>query len=373
MKICILTQPLNTNYGGLLQAYALQTVLKNLGHEVVTEDRKYNNRFTLIGWIKRINWIRTLIGKRKIYYPDDQEMKVISQHTGQFIKKHISVTGPLFSHDSREICNLAFDAYIVGSDQVWRPMYSPNLKNYFLDFTAGKNVKRIAYAASFGTDQWEFTPEQTKVCSELVKKFDAISVREESGVTLCREHLDVKAVTMLDPTMLLDKEEYINLVFSEDEAEHDGNVMIYFLDRTEFKDTITKEICKKLNGRPFCVTPEKQYSEVGPKGLYKCVYPSVTSWLKGFLAAEYIVTDSFHGTVFSIIFNKPFIAVANKERGLSRFISLLKMFGLEDRLVFSIEDVTEDLIFREIDFVRVNSLIKTEQAKSFSFLKESLK
>lgn len=91
MKICILTQPLNTNYGGLLQAYALQTVLKNLGHEVVTEDRKYNNRFTLIGWIKRINWIRTLIGKRKIYYPDDQEMKVISQHTGQFIKKHLSI------------------------------------------------------------------------------------------------------------------------------------------------------------------------------------------------------------------------------------------------------------------------------------------
>ncbi|MDE6146657.1 MAG: polysaccharide pyruvyl transferase family protein [Bacteroidales bacterium] len=372
MKICILTQPLYTNYGGLLQAYALQTVLKNLGHEVVTEDRRYDSHLTLIERLKRINWIRTLTGKRKIYYPDNQEMKVISQYTDQFIKKHISVTGPVLSHDDNEIRNLAFDAYIVGSDQVWRPMYSPNLKNYFLDFTAGKNVKRIAYAASFGTDRWEFTPEQTKVCSELVKKFDAISVREDSGVNLCREHLGVKAVTMLDPTLLLDKEEYINLVFSEDEAEHDGNVMTYFLDRTELKDAITKEICRKLSGRPFCVTPEKKYSDVGPKGLYKCVYPSVTYWLKGFMDAEYIVTDSFHGTVFSIIFNKPFIAVANKERGLSRFVSLLEMFGLEDRLVFSIEDVSEDLIFHDIDFARVNSIRKAEQAKAFSFLKKSL-
>ncbi len=371
MKICILTQPLHTNYGGLLQAYALQTVLKRMGHEVLTEDRKYSRSF--IDRLKSINAIRVLFGKERIITISDKDKKIMSRCTDEFIRKYISTTPPVYSCDKRELRNFHFDAFLVGSDQVWRPMYSPCLQNYFLDFTEGQKVKRVAYAASFGTDEWEFTPEQTAACSELAKQFDAISVREESGIGLCKNYFGVDAAHLLDPTMLLEKDDYISLVTQEQEPEHTGKVLTYFLDRTAMKDSVADAVCDKLNGTSFSVMPEKQYSEVGSKELSRCVYPSVTSWLRGFMDAEYVVTDSFHGTVFSIIFNKPFIAIANRERGLSRFSSLLNKFGLEDRLVFSSDDLTEELLKAKIDFDKVNSIRKSEQVRAFEFLEISLK
>ncbi len=85
----------------------------------------------------------------------------------------------------------------------------------FLDFVKGQNVKRLSYAASFGTDKWEFTPQQTAICSPLAQKFDLVTVREGSGVKLCKDHLGVNAVHVLDPTMLLTKEDYISLIEAE--------------------------------------------------------------------------------------------------------------------------------------------------------------
>lgn len=101
------------------------------------------------------------------------------------------------------------DAYVVGSDQVWRPAFNlgPRLGNMFLDF-AGDDVKKISYAASFGCKEWEYTEEQERMCGKLAKRFDAISVREASGVDLCKEHFGVDATLVLDPTLLLNKEDY---------------------------------------------------------------------------------------------------------------------------------------------------------------------
>ena len=97
-----------------------------------------------------------------------------------------------------------YDAFIVGSDQVWRPSYNQHLEQAFLNFTENwKNVKRIAYAASFGVDNWEFTKKQTKECKRLVQKFDFVSVREDTAVNLCKEHLGIEATHVLDPTLLL--------------------------------------------------------------------------------------------------------------------------------------------------------------------------
>ena len=96
-----------------------------------------------------------------------------------------------------------FDAFVVGSDQVWRPRYNAYIPNLFLDFTEGMSVKRIAYAASFGTDQWEFSAEQTTISSFLAKKFDIVSVREASGIQLCKQNLGVDAIQVLDPSLLL--------------------------------------------------------------------------------------------------------------------------------------------------------------------------
>ena len=129
MRICILTQPLQTNYGGLLQAYALQTVLKRMGHEVWTEDRR-ENKNNLFGILKKN--AKILLGPiRKFYYPTSSEKKIISKNTNLFIQKYINTTCPIYSTNKSLLNEYNFDAFIVGSDQVWRPMYSYGIYNYF--------------------------------------------------------------------------------------------------------------------------------------------------------------------------------------------------------------------------------------------------
>lgn len=371
MRICILTQPLQTNYGGLLQAYALQTVLKRVGHEVWTEDRR-ENRNNLSGVLK--NNAKILLGPiRKFYYPTISEKKVISKNTNFFIQKYINTTCPIYSSNKLLFDEYNFDAFIVGSDQVWRPMYSYGIYNYFLDFTIGKNVKRIAYAASFGTDQWEFTPEQTAVCSELAKQFDAISVREDSAIGLCRQYLNINAVQMPDPTLLLDKNDYLEIIKNDrPENSHSGGILTYILDDSEIKRGVVQKVSSKLKLNSFSVMPQAQFKDVGKKGIEKCIYPPVAEWLQGFADADFVVTDSFHGTVFSIIFNKPFISIANKTRGVSRFISLLKGFELEDRLIYSEEDFKDNLL-NNIDFTEINIAHKKKRAEALEFLTNALK
>lgn len=371
MRICILTQPLQTNYGGLLQTYALQTVLKRMGHEVWTEDRR-ENKNNLFGILKKN--AKILLGPiRKFYYPTSSEKKIISKNTNLFIQKYINTTCPIYSTNKSLLNEYNFDAFIVGSDQVWRPMYSYGIYNYFLDFAIGKNVKRIAYAASFGTDQWEFTPEQTAVCSELIKQFDAISVREDSGISLCRKYLNINALQMPDPTLLLDKNDYLEIIKNDrPENSHSGGILTYILDDSETKRNVVQKVSSKLKLNSFSVMPQAQFKDVGEKGIEKCIYPTVAEWLQGFADSDFVVTDSFHGTVFSIIFNKPFIAIANKKRGISRFISLLKGFELEDQLIY-FEEEFKDGLLNNIDFTEINIAHNKIRAEALEFLTNALK
>jgi hypothetical protein len=180
MKIGILTQPLHTNYGGLLQAYALQTVLKRLGHYDVWTVDIWKNPDNYIFYfrisrsiIKRL-MLRYLFRKPVAVnvWPRAKFKSLISQHTQRFINENIRTTSKIDSTAKLSLLtNYGFDAYIVGSDQVWRPRYSPCLTHFFLDFLNDKDpTKRIAFAASFGVENWEFTPEQTEICSSLAKK-----------------------------------------------------------------------------------------------------------------------------------------------------------------------------------------------------------
>lgn len=117
--------------------------------------------------------------------------------------------------------------------------------------------------------------------------------------------------------------------------------------------------------------PKRSFSEPGRKDINDCVFPPVEEWIRGFIDTEFVITDSFHGTVFSIIFNKPFISIANKSRGLTRFESLLKLFQLEDRLIFSYKDLNLNG-FKEIDWKKVNAILKREREKSKLFLEKYL-
>ena len=365
MKIGILTLPFNNNYGGYMQAYALMTVLKLMGHEPTLIMRRHNPyRVSIVFRIKFfIKGILKTIIRHKIYpcfYGKESSFRARGKNMLTFVDKYIQPqTRYIYSTDElRKECEDRFDAYIVGSDQVWRPIYVPGLiGNMFLDFTNGWNVKRIAYAASFGTDKWEYSQKQTDAYKQLVSSFNLITVREDSAVKLCEERFGVNSYHVLDPTMLLSKEDYKHIVFQSHTSRSPGNLFYYILDPNEEKLSFVKKISKHLDLSPFTILPKYQketltYSAVKNK-IEDCIYPSVESWLRAFVDSEMIICDSFHGCVFSIIFNKPFWVLENKNRGNTRFESLLKLFGLENRLIdlnmFSIVDINKPVEWNNIN------------------------
>lgn len=372
MRIGIITQPLHNNYGGLLQNYALQQVLKKLGHDVITLDQKnapVSHLRIIASFIK--TFILKLIGKgakRKYYFElDDKQKAYISKYTKYFVDKYIIHTQPMYkTEDFRSYCiHNQIDGLIAGSDQVWRPVYNYNIYRSFFDFAEGLKIKRYSYAASFGVDFWEFTNEQTLKCKKLLELFDAISVREESGVGLCDTYFGRKAEHVLDPTMLLDKEDYEELVKNENEPTSSGNLFTYILDESEEKANIINKVAKSLDLVPFTVMPKSRANRQTIKQIDDCVFPPVTRWLRAFMDAKFVVCDSFHGAVFSIIFNKPFLVIGNKDRGMSRFNSLLKTFELQNRMISSNLDTVIDT---PINWNKVNIIHDVLKRKAIDYL-----
>lgn len=373
MKIGILTQPLHNNYGGLLQCYALLTVLKRLGNEPIILNREYNYmRYGVIFKLKQLikNIVRFLLRRR--FVCREKEYLTISQNTRKFVENNINpISNTIYS--TKELKTFSdsfeFDAIIVGSDQVWRPCYSPCLTNYFFDFLPQETkCKRIAYAASFGVDTWEFSKKQTRKCKELIKKFDFISVREDSAIDLCKRYLDVNNVEhVLDPTLLLKKEDYVDLVLQENEPISEGSLFFYLLDKNEQKMSAVEKTAQLLNLKPFMVMPTDNSS----KNIEERVYPTVTKWLRGFMDAKFVVTDSFHGVIFSILFNIPFVVISNETRGSARFYSVLKMFSLENRLIKNLDDLNK-IYSSPINWDFVNNIHEQLKKKSYHLLISNL-
>ena len=169
----------------------------------------------------------------------------------------------------------------------------------------------------------------------LAKEFNAISVREDTAVNLCLKYLSVNAEHVLDPTMLLSRQDYIDLIQNAKVPNNSGSLFAYVLDKTSSKMSLINQIAEDRRMKPYFI----DYLSLDfSKPIEQRIVPPVETWLRSFYDAEFVVTDSFHGCVFSIIFGKPFVALGNPDRGMSRFISLLKTFGLDDHLVMSVKD-----------------------------------
>lgn len=377
MRIGILTLPLHTNYGGILQAYALQTVLERMGHEVVVFDTP--NRMPLPPlkdipkcFLKRI--IKKILGRnQKIfyeYYHNKKVIPVVSQNTQRFINSYIHRKE---IGDFKELDRDSYDAIVVGSDQVWRPLYFvpgwrwQEIENAFLAFGSKWNIKRLSYAASFGTEDWEYTDQQTRRCKALLQVFDAISVRETNGVTLCKKYFDIDSVHVLDPTMLLNEADYSFFFQKANTPKSNGTLLNYILDENEKKRALIMNVANQKGLRAFSVTNPYENDETKP--LNERIKPSVEKWLRGFYDAEFVITDSFHACVFSILFKKQFVVVGNKERGLSRIESLLLCFGIENRIV---EDSAQIMRLPLIDYDTVYVKLEKYRKKSFEFLNVAL-
>lgn len=356
MHIGIVTLPLYHNYGGILQNYALQQVLKRLGHTPVTIDLIPHNL-----WRFSLSTCKTVI----LYFIPGMRRPFASYRARRnrqmqaFVEKHIVHTCLVRKYSVELLDKYHIEGLLVGSDQVWRPDYSPCLKDMFLHFAQRVKIRKITYAASFGMEELKFSKRQLKRCASLSKQFDFVSVREASGVDLCSNYFYINAEHVLDPTLLLGKDDYEQVCISVPKRSMKF-LACYILDPTEEQRRRIDHMAQYLHLIPI-------YFTVGDK-----ITLSVEEWLAMFRDAEYVVTDSFHGTVFSIIFRKPFITILNTVRGGDRFVSLLRVLGLESRLISSVEKLTEALYVHPIDWLTVDIALSVAQRKSMAYLQKAL-
>ncbi|WNN47300.1 polysaccharide pyruvyl transferase family protein [Siccibacter colletis] len=363
-NIGLVTLPLIANYGGILQCLSMNYFLKKHGYNVTLIDIRPKNtlfRRILINTISRIPF-QDFKGLRKKHLKQKNNVAVIN--------RYITSRTPCISNNDQLkyiADSFEFDAVIVGSDQVWRYEYinSSMYDAYFLGFVNKETCKKISYAASFGVDKW-FHEDKKNKTMKLLHKFDYISVREQSGVDICNNEFKIdNAVHVLDPT-LLDTSFYDDLLKEMKPTAGDSKYLLrYILDETKTADIVENAVFEsvRFDYTIDIMKARKNYT--------------IQDWVSAFKNAEYIITDSFHGMVFAIIFNKRFIAIGNRARGLSRFSSFLNIINLECKLI-STEDIAKKealakVIDYEPDYQEINNTIDNWRKKSTEFLLSSLK
>ncbi len=376
MKIGILTQPIHYNYGGILQNWALQQILLKLGHQpemiFLAGQKRPHGKLLAMRCLSFMKCVikRYIFSCKNVYiYPilNPRYTPAVPRYVDDTFVKRICKTKPLTAdmNLTRYVQKRKYDAFIVGSDQVWREEYSPDILSYFLDFLPHNDKrKRIAYAASFGKAKNYISCEKMAECSRLLQRFDAVSVREDEGISIVRNDFARRKVEkVLDPTMLLSVRDYENIIDRRD-RHTSPYIMSYILDSSEEKRSILNEISsdKTLAVEEICMAN------------ITATMPTVSQWLANFADADFVVTDSFHGCVFSIIFGKPLVAIANAERGLDRFVSLMGEFGLSDHLIVSFDDfmARKSQLMSSPDYTQVYNRLDILRQSSLKFLTNAL-
>ena len=336
MKLAILTHPLGVNYGGILQAFALSSYLKGQGHDVTVLNRQSN-----LPLAKRI--LKSVLVA--LHHPRYNNPRY--KHLVSFVKKYINYSKPLSTDGQMTgfVKGKSIDAVIVGSDQVWRTSFAMGYGyNYFLDFVPA-GVRKLSYAASFGLSKWEYNKEQTTRIQQLLSNFNAVSVREDEGVILCKENLGISAEHVLDPTMLLRADDYQHITSKR--LVEENYVFVYWLGSEDEKRKALESA--KIEG--------KRIIDISLRGSDPLM--SIENWLSYIKYADHVVTDSFHGCVFSILFQKQFTICANNSGGNGRLKSL-----------FTVLDVNPGNT--PIDYSVVKARLDNLRSHSYDFINNAL-
>lgn len=354
MRIGILTFQYanNKNFGASMQSFACKSLMNKVIGESSTKIINYNP--TNFNFIKKIFHFLTGLSF------NDYNIKFLN------LKKEI------FNKKDLEKLNNEFDIFIVGSDQVWRTIWLKEKSlHYFFDFV-NDDKKKIAYAASFGVDYWEGDEKLTEEIKPLIKRFDHISVREESGLDICKNTFGIdNAVCVLDPTLMISREDYQPILDDWQDKSHLKKKYIahMLLDDTKELRNESQEIANYLKAEINYIKG-KSFKILGKDITF---YNKVSQWLTYLKDAELVITDSFHCTVFSLIFHKKFVVVANKARGVARLETLLSKVGLEERFFTDIKDVMKSgILDKEIDYNEVDKKLEVHRKYSMDFLKKAL-
>lgn len=347
MKIAIITYHYSNNKGAFMQTYGLCKFLKERGYETELIDIRQSEDAGQPFYIKLLKWI--IVGYRmqkdmQTFYPP--------------------LTRRYYSLEELRQDPPQADCYIVGSDQVWNPNISKNLMMaYFLDF-GSKDIKRISYASSFGISKWIINDKTlNERIADLLKSFTGLSVREKEGQQLCSKEFGINPTVVLDPTFL--NEDYSE--FTENVKQKEL-IVCYKINKTEdfwrFAPIVKKEL-----GLPITIL---NYNY--PKRGYKyCFPPTLNYWMRSIAAASFVLTDSFHGAVFSIINKKKFAVILNHNDRDSRIINLVNEFGLQSRMFNSLEEMLQTTDWKnEIDYSLIEERIANRVRDSQDFLLKAL-
>lgn len=362
----IITMHRTTNYGSILQAYALQEKIKYLGYNTQFIDYR-PDRITMISMIKGLKnkndilkkslAVRTIV--RLIMIPS----YILRFRTfKRFLKKNLTLSNDMYKNEEDfENNDLSFDTYCTGSDQVWNSEWNGKIdKPYFLAF-APDNARKISYAASFGKkslDDWE--KNETK---KLLERYDKISVRENNAINILADLGINDAQCVLDPTLLLNGEEWRKISSSKFKKEE--YILVYNLNRNKKIHDYAEKLSELTGLKIKYIT--YQLHDFYKKGKMYCNC-AVEDYLALIDNAKYVVTDSFHGVAFSINLNTNFIVIYPGKFS-SRLESILQITDLKNRVATD-DNINE--LCNDVDFSNVNKIIEDERKKSIKYLKDNL-
>lgn len=366
MKIDIITRHAVANYGSLLQSYATQKTFEKLGFDVeFINYTRYDERAEGLAktHVKGKKWDKNIITRKLYIVIQKWNYAHMYKAFEKYRKNFINETEIQYGDMEELLKNRPkADIFCTGSDQIWGKIgqteYDPA---YFLEFT--NKEKCISYAASFGKEK--ISKELKQKLPKLLEKYSQILVREDSAVDIVKDAGFANVQQVLDPTLLLEKEEWEKLTNTMPKEKN--YVLVYQLHNNKEFNKYAKEFAKKHNKRLIRVSTSLYHIVRGGKFIY---LPDQFQMLSYFLNADYILTDSFHATVFSIIFNKKFKDILPNETS-TRIISILKLVGLEDRILKDYNDF--DSIDKEINYGGINNILSKERKKSIKALENAIK
>ena len=360
MRVGILTFHRAVNYGACLQAYALKKYIEGKKIDVSIIDYRskyiedlYNNPFS-----KGLS-IKTKLKNAMTWNIQKERNKKFNDFINDYLQ--CNEKSSIFDKEKLENIGEKFDKIIVGSDQVWNTLCAANDTTYYLDFVKD-NQKKYSYAASLGIVNDEYY--KLDNLKELLIKFNRISVREKNGYDVIKKITGRESTICLDPTFLLSKTEWEKISTKKINEKY---ILVYSLSMPQSIVTYAQELSKKMNMKVVFFTLNNLFSLKKRKDV---VNGSPIDFLDYFSNAEYIVTNSFHGTAFSLIFNKNFTVFknSNKNHDNSRLENILSITNLRNRMI----EEGENQFFEEIDYENINEKLNAEIEKSKKYLEDIL-
>lgn len=348
MKIALLTIWHEKNYGAELQAYATIRILQELGHDVSMIDIRLTDmqKLSVKGYIARgIMWLSPCNRKFNAFW-----------------KKYIPCTRRYKSIEELKADPPEADVYIVGSDQVWNPDITKEFSTlFFLNF-GHEHVERVSFASSFGVEEWKHGM-LTDEIGGLLKRFSAISCREQSGVEILKKHFQINATCVADPTFILG--DYSKLTGS---IKHRQSLVYYPLSNDIELESYAEGLAKRLHLK--AVNNKKSTT------LFHRIEwdrTSIEAWVKNIAEAEFVITRSFHGLVFSLLYQRQFAVLASRNGRGVRLVDLLTQLGLSHRIYNSTDEIDQSEPWKDtIDYTQISVKINDLQKQSVDFLKKAL-